>query len=248
MTAFLASVTSAEEVRMVMNEADIIDLKNPALGALGALPHPLVESLVRLVGGRKPVSATIGDLPMSKNTVCEAVECMANTGVDIVKVGFFGSEGHVECANALASISGYCKIVAVLFADQQPDFSLLETLAETGFHGVMLDTSDKLSGSLQRWLDHELLQQFVAKGRSEGLVTGLAGSLGLEDITGLAEMDPDYLGFRGALCHDSLRQSPVDSERVQSVAALLRKYNRPGLPESVRIALKRRVPYSSSQL
>jgi len=61
----LASVTSPEEAAIVLRAGvEIVDLKNPAAGALGALPYQLVEDVVQLVDGQAVVSATIGDLPM----------------------------------------------------------------------------------------------------------------------------------------------------------------------------------------
>ena len=50
MTGFLASVTSAAEAEIVLAAgADIIDLKDPHSGALGALPSPVTREAVRAV-------------------------------------------------------------------------------------------------------------------------------------------------------------------------------------------------------
>lgn len=225
MTGFLASVTSVEEAQMVIDVADIIDLKSPAEGALGALPHATVEAVVRFVDGRKPVSATIGDLPMSPQILHDAVAGMARTGVDIVKVGFFGLDHHADCAMALSSLATQCNIVAVMFADQKPEFSLIPVLADAGFHGVMLDTADKSAGGLRRWLDDPAIQQFVDMAGAADLLTGLAGSLRLEDILPLSEIRPDYLGFRGALCRNHVRRSVLEREKVITIAELLRERN-----------------------
>jgi uncharacterized protein (UPF0264 family) len=224
-TGFLASVTSVEEARMVLNEADIIDLKNPAQGALGALPYQVVEAVVRFVDGRKLVSATVGDLPMTPAALSAAVVAMAETGVDIVKVGFFGHENLAVCAKALGELTGSCKMVAVLFADQRPEFWLLDTLAEAGFHGAMLDTANKASGSLTGLMSMHVLHDFVDKAKSRNLLTGLAGSLREKDIADLSEMGADYLGFRGALCLDHFRQEVLQSAQVSRVSRLLREYN-----------------------
>ncbi|MGZ4980235.1 MAG: (5-formylfuran-3-yl)methyl phosphate synthase, partial [Methylobacter sp.] len=90
MTGMLASVNSVAEALQVLSaNVDIIDLKQPALGALGALETDLVKSIVDEINGRCPVSATIGDLPMQPELVYQAVQAMAETGVDYVKIGFF---------------------------------------------------------------------------------------------------------------------------------------------------------------
>ena len=62
-TAFLASVTTVAEAELAARcGADIIDCKDPAQGALGALPVRTVTAIRRGVPPSLPVSATIGDL------------------------------------------------------------------------------------------------------------------------------------------------------------------------------------------
>ena len=219
-TGVLASVTSIDEARIALEAgAAIIDLKNPAQGALGALPLPVIEQIVRFVDGRKPVSATVGDLPAQPLMLDHAVRAVAATGVDIVKIGLFGQQGHIECVRGLAdAVREGCKIVAVLFADQEPDFSLLPLLADIGFYGAMLDTAEKTAGGLLYWIDEDRLQDFVGMARSRGLLTGLAGSLRETDIAALALLGADYLGFRGALCSNYQRQASLDPARMNLIA------------------------------
>ncbi len=65
MTMMLASVRSLDEALIALEGgADLIDLKEPSRGALGALDHAAVRICVQAIGGRRPVSATIGDLPV----------------------------------------------------------------------------------------------------------------------------------------------------------------------------------------
>jgi uncharacterized protein (UPF0264 family) len=73
-------------------------------------------------------------------------------------------------------------------------------LALAGCRGVMLDTADKRAGGLRRYLDDAALGAFVRRARDLGLLSGLAGSLRLDDVPPLLALQPDYLGFRGALC------------------------------------------------
>lgn len=223
MTKMLCSVTTCEEARIVLeNGADIIDLKNPQLGALGALPLGLVQEIVRFVAGRRPVSATIGDLPMQADLITDAVEKMAATGVDMVKIGFFGKTGHAECIHTLAPLAAKgVRMVAVMFADADPDFSLLPLLAQSGFRGVMLDTAYKNGRRLGHSLDEPALRDFVATSHALGLLTGLAGSLSLTDIPDLVNIGPDYLGFRGALCCDTDRKQALDPDRMRQLSEVL---------------------------
>lgn len=221
-SAFLASVTSAKEARFaVANGADLIDCKDPASGALGALPVEIVRTIVNEVGGRVPVSATIGDLPADAVKVVEATATMASCGVDYVKIGFFGDGDPYPTLQALsAAVIKPARLIAVLMADRAPDIDLLPALAEAGFAGVMLDTAGKASGRLRDHLDDAQLASFVARAHALGLVAGLAGSLKLEDIAALVPLDPDVLGFRGALCSNG-RVSSLDEGRVFEVRRAL---------------------------
>lgn len=220
MSAWLASITDAAEARLVLAAgAAIVDAKNPHAGALGALPHEIVRGIVTAVARRVPVSATIGDFPdMPPAEVARAVAAMAATGVDIVKIGLYPAASLQECLAALAPIAARQRLVAVLFADYEPDFNLLPHLARHGFAGVMLDTADKRGGGLPRHQTPARLATFIAQARRLGLLSGLAGSLKLTDIPILAPLASDYLGFRGALCHQHARTQSLDPDALARLA------------------------------
>ena len=197
--------------------ADILDLKDPTKGALGAWPQALLVQAVRLVAGRVPVSATVGDLPMEPSLLLEAAHATAATGVDIVKLGFFSCAEPRTIARALAPAArDGIRLVAVLMADQRPDLGLVPVLADAGFLGVMLDTADKRGGGLRQHLGTPELAGFVAACRTQGLLTGLAGSLTLADVPPLGALRPSYLGFRGALCGGQ-RTAGLDAEACSAV-------------------------------
>lgn len=201
MTQLLASVLSVEEALMALEGgADIIDLKDARHGALGALPAETIRAAVEAVAGARPVSATAGDLEMLPEGVCTAVSEIAAQGVDFVKIGIFPGGDLPGCLDALAALAAEgTRLVAVMFADQAPDFDLIERLAARGFAGVMLDTAGKDGRWLGDHLEEAALAAFVMRGHRAGLFTGLAGSLRLEKVPSLLALAPDYLGFRGAL-------------------------------------------------
>ncbi len=223
MTGWLASITGVEEARLAIAAgATIIDCKNPRAGALGALPTAIVRAVVATVAGRAPVSATIGDFPaMDPAAVGGAVAAMADTGVDYVKIGLFPAPDLDDCLAALAAIARRQPLVAVLFADREPDLSLIPRLAELGFAGVMLDTAGKAGGGLLAHQSPDILAGFVRQARRHGLLTGLAGSLKLADIDRLLPLEPDYLGFRGALCRDHARVAELDPVALAAISERL---------------------------
>jgi uncharacterized protein (UPF0264 family) len=219
-TGVLASVKDAAEARIALEAgADIIDLKDPANGALGALPAATIRAAVACVGARRCVSATAGDLPMQPALLAHAVAGIGDVGVDIVKVGIFPGGDAPGSLVALGRVAARGPgVVIVLFADRGPDFGLIEHAARAGLTGVMLDTADKGAGGLRAHLDDAHLLRFVARAREAGLVCGLAGSLRIDDVPALHALGADYLGFRGALCRES-RTGTLDAERVRAVCA-----------------------------
>lgn len=220
MSGLLASVTNIDEARIALaGGADIIDLKDPASGALGALPLPVIQHITEQLHEHCRLSATVGDLPPDPRTLAEAARTMAGSGVDFVKVGLFGRANHRPCIRELGNQTADTRLVAVLFADQQPDFRLIETLSENGFAGVMLDTANKGAGGLREHLSHERLHEFVTLAHAANLLTGLAGSLSLDDIEPLLVLRPDYLGFRTALCRREERRGVIDARALARVRA-----------------------------
>ena len=144
MTGFLASVASADEARIACEQgADFIDAKDPTVGALGALAPELVRQIVAEIGGRAPVGAVAGDLPMEPEIIMAAARALAATGVDYVKIGLFPDARREACIRALASLAPRVKIIGVMFADLGADAALAPLMRQAGFTGAMIDTARK---------------------------------------------------------------------------------------------------------
>jgi len=203
MSKWLASIQSLEEAETLQPVLpDILDMKNPSQGALGALSVAVVSEIVTMIAGRCQTSATIGDLPMQAELIKPAMIQMATTGVDYVKIGLFADDDLQQCIIELADTVKKLTtpVIAVVFADSQPDEDYLPLLKASGFHGVMVDTAFKNGQHLLEHWDLLKLEQFVSAAKHHHLLCGLAGALRLEDITVLRPLAADYLGFRSALC------------------------------------------------
>jgi dihydroneopterin aldolase len=221
MTLFLASVRDAAEAETALAAgADIIDLKEPANGALGAVGRAASAVILSMIADRAPASATVGDLPMQPAGIVRAVRERGSLGVDYVKVGLFPDGNPQACVEALGPLAASIRLIVVVFADRPPDFDAAEAAAKAGIAGIMLDTAGKGSGSL---LDHLTLGDvagFVARARAYGLTVGLAGSLRAAQIPVLLDLEPDVLGFRGALCRGG-RTGRLELDATRAVRALI---------------------------
>jgi uncharacterized protein (UPF0264 family) len=220
--AMLASVTGpAEALLAAALGADILDAKDPSAGALGRLPLKTIAAIRSSVPGM-PLSATVGDLAPEPDALADAVLAVAAEGVDFVKVGFFPGGSAAAAIARLGTLKLYPKrLVGVLLADQPLDLDLVERMAHARFAGVMIDTSSKSRGPLTRALPPAALAEFVGRVRAGGMFAGLAGSLGLDDIGPLLKLEPDILGFRGALCARADRTAAIDSRAFAAVRAAM---------------------------
>lgn len=220
----LVSVRDADEaLAAALAGADLVDAKDPARGALGALPVATVRALVARVAGRAVTSAVAGE-PADAAALAAHVAAIAATGVDYVKVAVRPEFSDAALTEAAAAAPG--RLIAVLFAGHDPAPGLVARLAAAGFVGAMIDTATKDGRRLPDLLPARTLAAFTRACRRHGLVSGLAGSLALADIEPLGSLGAHYLGFRGGLCRDSDRTKGLDPTRVAEAVRSLRAHAR----------------------
>jgi len=221
--------TVAEATTAAANGADFIDLKEPRAGALGGLPVATIRDIVaalREQGCGLPVSATIGDLPMQDMAaILRQVDAVGECGVNYVKVGIESVSAAAAVLEALAAARW--PVVPVFIADRGIDFDLLGRALR--FPAVMADTADKLSGSLFDAVPLPDLRRFVARARAAGVLVGLAGALRLPHLPALAELAPDFAGFRSAVCAGD-RGSVLEAALVRDLAARVKERTRSSPP------------------
>jgi uncharacterized protein (UPF0264 family) len=219
----LVSVRSVAEARIAADGgADFIDLKEPRDGALGGLPVTTIAAVVRALrglGSRLPISATIGDLPMTDlDAILAQVDAVAACGVDYVKVGIERDPRAGAVLDALAA-SG-ARVVPVFIADRGLAFEPIERACAMNFPALMVDTADKRAGSLFDVLPDAELRRFVTTVRTSGALVGLAGALRRPQLAALRALAPDFAGFRSAVCAGD-RSGELDPQRLRALAAAL---------------------------
>ncbi|MDP3306702.1 (5-formylfuran-3-yl)methyl phosphate synthase [Methylotenera sp.] len=227
MTQLLISVTSIEEAKIAIeNGVDIIDLKDPDKGALGALSIDQINSIVTYVNAQNiakmNTSATIGDLPMQADLISRYVAELSKTKVDFIKIGFFEANDYQPCLDALhASIKVGVKLIAVLFAESTYPASLIEDIKQAGFIGVMLDTFNKNGLTLLDFYSEKKRKEFAKEVIGNGLSFGLAGSLKLQHLDLIKEINPTYIGFRGGVCDEDKRRLSLNVEKIKAIRKTL---------------------------
>lgn len=227
-TRLLVSVSSYAEAMLVQKSAvDILDIKNPETGALGALPLEDIRLIVTANHACKETSATIGDVPMQPELVSRRVMETLATGVDIVKIGLYSDPQLETCIERMRAFADQgARVVAVMFAEHGVNFRLLPKLKAAGFYGVMLDTVQKDGRHLLNHATIDEIGEFVRYAKTLGLCSGLAGSLRAEHLVSLASIGADYIGFRGGVCEDFQRRNRISPSKIRELNAMLYKRNR----------------------
>jgi (5-formylfuran-3-yl)methyl phosphate synthase len=227
----LVSVTDAHEARVaVEGGVDIVDVKNPAEGALGAPGPGVIERVRQAVPPERPVSAAIGDLPNLPGTAALAALGAARSGAAYVKVGLWGTStmaGAVAVLDAVRdAVDGRATVVAAAYADAErvpggplAPGGVVEAARRAGAGGCLLDTAVKDGRGLFQWLTPKALEALVSEGHAAGLEMALAGALRAEDLSVVRATGADIAGVRAAACRDGLRTAPLDAERIGRLRA-----------------------------
>ncbi len=152
----LVSVVSADEVEAALaGGADIVDVKNPAEGSLGAPVPALLRAVRSRVASPAEVSVALGDAPHLPGTMALAAAGAAACGADYLKIGLFGSARPEQALELLAAVrraaadvNRSTRLMAAAYADASrvgalPPGELPSIARQAGFHGVMLDTAVK---------------------------------------------------------------------------------------------------------
>jgi hypothetical protein len=222
----MISVVSAEEAREAMlGGAEILDIKNPAEGSLGA-PYPrVIREIKDLSAGKVEISAAVGDLPNLPGTAALAALGAASCGPDYIKVGLHGPRNEIEAAALLRevrrAVEGFqISVIAVGYADfgrvgTLDPASLPQVAASEGVRGLLLDTAIKDGRTLLDFLDSTSLRRLGEQTHGAGLLFGLAGSLREEHLVIVGDLGADVVGIRTAACRDNLRNGPLESARVR---------------------------------
>jgi len=224
----MISVISATEAQdAIAGGAEILDVKNPKEGSLGAQVPKVIREITNLSAGKVEVSAAIGDMPNLPGTAALAALGAASCGVDYIKVGLHGprseSEAFMILREVRESLLEYpVSVIAAGYADYvsagtlDPD-CLPQVAASAGIQGFLLDTAIKDGRTLFDFLDLHRLRSMAEQTHAAGMLFGLAGALGEQDMLTAKELEADVVGLRTAVCRNNQRSGPLEADRIKQL-------------------------------
>ena len=224
-----------EALEAIAGGADIVDVKNPLEGALGANYPWVIKRVKELTPKNLEVSCTLGEVGNFPGSVSLAALGAASLGVDYIKVGLFGIKKPEEAIFLLQSVNraakecnSKIKIAVAGYADAKKigaiDPLLVPEIAHKAQVEVaMIDTSSKDGKNLFDHLSIEDLKKFINSAHGFGLEAALAGSLRKQDLTVVYGLGADIAGLRGAACTNSNRVTGrITRKLVSELAAVVK--------------------------
>jgi len=225
-----------EAVEAVAGGADIIDVKNPNEGPLGANFPWIIRRIRQVTPANIEVSCTVGEAPNLPGSMALASLGAAATGVNYIKAGLYGLKTAEEAVYLMRNVTRAAreynpaiKVVASGYADaarvSTVDPLLVPKIAyEAKADIAMLDTAVKDGKNLFTFLTKPQLKSFVDATHSYGLKAALAGSLQKEDVAAVYALGADIAGVRGAACTLNDRvNGKITREKVQELVEIVKR-------------------------
>jgi uncharacterized protein (UPF0264 family) len=225
-----------EAAEAIAGGADIIDVKNPMEGPLGANFPWIIKRIRQITPENIEVSCTLGEVPNLPGSMSLAALGAATTGVNYIKAGLYGLKTLEEAAYLMCNVTKAAKdynpsikVVISGYADAERistvDPLLVPKIAHEAQADVaMIDTAIKDGKNLFTFLKKPQLRRFVDTAHSYGLKTALAGSLQKKDLPVIYALGADVAGLRGAACSLGDRvNGQITRENVRELVEVVKR-------------------------
>ncbi len=233
----LISIVSLEEAKIAIPaHPDILDVKNPQEGSLGAqFPWVLKDAVKESRGSGILCSATLGDLTYKPGTASLSAYGAAMCGVGYIKAGLHGISNYDQALSMMNAIVQAVKMVdsnILVAASGYADYKrfgglaykdLIKAAQNSKSDIVMVDTAIKDGKSLMDALTYNEIEEFVEMAHEAGLQVALAGSIKKEHLQKLAGLNPDIIGVRGAVCRNADRNGKIDREMLEELLVYIKQ-------------------------
>jgi (5-formylfuran-3-yl)methyl phosphate synthase len=233
----LVSVRSPEEaIEAVAGGAAIIDVKEPAHGALGRAGAERTAAILAAAASC-PCTLACGELAEGIEAIVAHVARVTSLVTDAsppaagpvaVKAGpaGLGLAGWRRAFMRLArDLPTSVAPVAVAYADADaalaPDpLEIIDAAAGAGATTILIDTFSKAGPGLVAVAAVEGIANWVERARAAGLAVALAGRLTAADVAAVASLGADIVGVRSAACGGD-RLGRVERGNVARIAGTL---------------------------
>jgi hypothetical protein len=232
----ISPLNEKEASEAIAGGADIIDVKNPQEGALGANFPWVIKRIKEITPKNIKVSCTLGEIPNLPGSISLAALGAASLGVDYIKVGLYGFKTLEEAVFLLQNVNkaakecnSKIKVVATGYADAErigalDPMLIPEIASKAQVDLAMIDTAVKDGKNLFNFLTVKQLEKFVDEAHKLGLEAALAGSLRKQDLPLLYGLGADVAGLRGAACTNSDRVSgQITRKLVQELVETIKQ-------------------------
>ena len=241
----LVSVRSrAEAVHAIDGGAQILDVKEPDHGSLGMADLGVIGEIAEHVRecrpdgsegpsykSSPPLSVALGEL---RDWVGRGDVPTLPRDVTFAKLGLRDLAGVKEWLAEWRRIRGEfdrsrsvpLKWVAVSYADEAAARSpsldeVIAAAATTGCAGLLIDTATKSGRTLADFVPVTKLRETAERCHAAGMFLAIAGSLTIEAIRQISDVNADIVAIRSAACRNANRRDAVDVSRVAEFRAAL---------------------------
>ncbi|MDR0460646.1 MAG: hypothetical protein LBH62_04320 [Nitrososphaerota archaeon] len=236
MKLLISPQNTREAIEAIVGGADIIDVKNPKEGPLGAnFPWVIKEIKKLLVEERVELSCTLGEAVHLPGSMSLAAFGAASLGVNYVKAGLGGVQTVQVATDLLEDIvhavkmcDSKIKVVVAGYGDYfrvdsiEPQL-VVQAACAAKADVVMLDTAVKDGKTLFDVQTQRQLEVFVSVAHAQELEVALAGSLQVQDLPVIKQLGADVAGLRGAACQNNNRLTgSITRERVKELVEKIR--------------------------
>ncbi len=237
MKLLISATDEKEATEAIEGGADIIDVKNPREGSLGASFPWIIKCIKGITPHGVELSCTVGDVVDHPSATALAALGAATMGVDYVKIGLQGVTNTEDAIYAMQNIrkaikdyNSQTKIVVVGYADAKRAHSLDPMEIPRVAYGAnldvaMIDTAIKDGKNVFAFLTRKQLSGFIESSHGWGIAAALAGSLRKEDVPTVVNLRADFVGIRSAACARNDRlNGRLEKELIHELAAIVHKY------------------------
>jgi uncharacterized protein (UPF0264 family) len=224
MPKLLVSVRNVQEAALALAAGvDLVDIKEPARGPLGAATPEIIQEILRQADRRAQTSVAFGELleyecdNRLRGLLCRVKPAIAHWP-DYVKVGLSGCGSIANWPERwrqfLDGVPPQTTPVAVIYADwsragSPPPAEVIAQARTLQSTAVLIDTYDKQGPGLLRLHCVAMVQSLIDEIHAARMEVAVAGQLTLEDALAIAPLRPDYIGVRSGVCRSD-RNGDID--------------------------------------